>query len=556
MNERRFSRALRNVVRKFRDERERATVGRLNSGDGTYTIQVPERAGYVYVTMATGDVNHALWRGSVPLRASLPVKLLQRADGELVVDSEDDVLLTGDTHGPDEYGVLPHPFTTHTDVPSSYSGQAGKSVVVNVAETALEFGTPDVAAAIEAAADKTTPVDADDFGITDSAASNVLKKLSFANLATWIMGKIAALTAKTTPVDADSVVITDSAASDAPKRVTFANVTTYIMAKITALATKTTPVGADAIVITDSAASGVPKRVTFTNIVSYYATLFAVLAGTPGGQSLSGGNAANDDLTLQGTSHSTRTSSYVLLQPNGGQVAIGTVAPPAGHIFNASVDGAASFLSAISYGGHDNGFAFYGPRGTLASPSANLSGDPLGSIYFGGWDTALSNGARIYALAAADWGSAGDTSDNPTDLRFATVPDGSNTLTDRVAITSAGFVSIGHTAPQGIFHIHDGTTGWLKRTLAGVAGSEVTIIPNGTGDVLRGCVIGAFARGSSGTIYKLSVLATLDTPGAGSVEVDMPGLVITFKLYSTGELVVYRDSGSETFSISVDIMWQ
>jgi fibronectin-binding autotransporter adhesin len=42
---------------------------------------------------------------------------------------------------------------------------------------------------------------------------------------------------------------------------------------------------------------------------------------------INGGAAANDNLTLQGTSHATRTTSYVLLQPTAGNVGIGTTAP-------------------------------------------------------------------------------------------------------------------------------------------------------------------------------------------------------------------------------------
>lgn len=42
---------------------------------------------------------------------------------------------------------------------------------------------------------------------------------------------------------------------------------------------------------------------------------------------INGGDGANDDITIQGTSHSTRTSSYVVLQPNGGNVGIGTTSP-------------------------------------------------------------------------------------------------------------------------------------------------------------------------------------------------------------------------------------
>lgn len=56
-------------------------------------------------------------------------------------------------------------------------------------------------------------------------------------------------------------------------------------------------------------------------------SIYALLAGRSGGQSINGGTAANDDLTLQGTSNATRTSSYVLLQTNGGNVGIGTSTP-------------------------------------------------------------------------------------------------------------------------------------------------------------------------------------------------------------------------------------
>lgn len=44
---------------------------------------------------------------------------------------------------------------------------------------------------------------------------------------------------------------------------------------------------------------------------------------------INGGAAANDDLTLQGTSHATKTTSYVILQPTGGNVGIGTTGPGA-----------------------------------------------------------------------------------------------------------------------------------------------------------------------------------------------------------------------------------
>lgn len=56
---------------------------------------------------------------------------------------------------------------------------------------------------------------------------------------------------------------------------------------------------------------------------------FAILAGQAGGQTLQGGTAANEDLTLEGTSNATKTTSYVILQPTAGNVGINTTAPTA-----------------------------------------------------------------------------------------------------------------------------------------------------------------------------------------------------------------------------------
>lgn len=54
----------------------------------------------------------------------------------------------------------------------------------------MASASEDIAANIHAATGKTTPVNADELGIVDSAASNVLKKLTFANLWAWIQGKL------------------------------------------------------------------------------------------------------------------------------------------------------------------------------------------------------------------------------------------------------------------------------------------------------------------------------------------------------------------------------
>lgn len=79
---------------------------------------------------------------------------------------------------------------------------------------------------------KTTPIDADVILMGDSAASNITKKLTWANLKATILSSfgamIATLTAKTTPADADGFIIADSAASNASKFLSLQNLKTTI----------------------------------------------------------------------------------------------------------------------------------------------------------------------------------------------------------------------------------------------------------------------------------------------------------------------------------------
>ena len=53
----------------------------------------------------------------------------------------------------------------------------------------------------------------------------------------------------------------------------------------------------------------------------------ALATGIAGGQTFYGGTAANNNLALAGTTHATRTTSFVLLQPIDGKVGIGLVTP-------------------------------------------------------------------------------------------------------------------------------------------------------------------------------------------------------------------------------------
>lgn len=66
---------------------------------------------------------------------------------------------------------------------------------------------------------------------------------------------------------------------------------------------------------------------SWTSLTSDLFSQYALLAGRTGGQTFYGGTAANDNLTLQSTAHSTQ--GHILLAPSGGNVAIGTTNPTA-----------------------------------------------------------------------------------------------------------------------------------------------------------------------------------------------------------------------------------
>ena len=85
-------------------------------------------------------------------------------------------------------------------------------------------------------------------------------------------------------------------------------------------------------------------------------------------------------------------------------------------------------------------------NGTYASPSATASGDIAGGVYFHAHDGGdfLNYVAGIEAIVA----DTVATNDTPGYLKFSTTADGTNVLSERLRITSAGKVGIGITNPN------------------------------------------------------------------------------------------------------------
>ena len=186
-------------------------------------------------------------------------------------------------------------------------------------------------------------------------------------------------------------------------------------------------------------------------------TGYARLAGRSGGQTLIGGTAANDDLTLEGTSNNaTRTTSYVVLQPNGGNVGIGTTTPRSKlEVFNS--EAIQIILSTGNAQASYRDWAF------------NAGGDVAGGL-------------------SIQVGSSAGTSPVAT-------------VNSKMFISSAGNVGIGTTSPSRKLHVAgtiliDGDEGGISGTI-GLTDVNDATLSTGNGTVK---LKGATSRNSAGFI--------------------------------------------------------
>ncbi|MGZ3782411.1 MAG: tail fiber domain-containing protein [Pseudobdellovibrionaceae bacterium] len=171
---------------------------------------------------------------------------------------------------------------------------------------------------------------------------------------------------------------------------------------------------------------------TWSSISSDTFTQYALLAGRSGGQTLYGGTAASNNLTLDSTFNSTKGN--VLINPSGGNVGIGTTSPTRAPLEVAGMVG--------------NTSAIFGSGNAGVSLITSWPG-----IYFNGY----FNGAAK-SMAA---GYLGEIIQSPTtgDIQFltsttaATAGDQTLTSTPNLTIKQNGYVGIGATTPVSKLHV-------------------------------------------------------------------------------------------------------
>jgi hypothetical protein len=205
---------------------------------------------------------------------------------------------------------------TNTGDQTSVTGNAGTATALQTAR-AIDGQSFDGTAAItviapgtHAATSKATPVDADEMPLADSAASFVLKKLTWANLKAAVKAYTDTLypsgSGTSSGTNTGDQTTVSGNAGTATKLATARNIDgqafdgsaaiTVIAPGTHAATSKTTPVDADELPLVDSAASNVLKKLTWANLKAtlktYLDTLYAAIVHTHAASDITSGTIA------------------------------------------------------------------------------------------------------------------------------------------------------------------------------------------------------------------------------------------------------------------------
>lgn len=235
-------------------------------------------------------------------------------------------------------------------------------------------------------------------------------------------------------------------------------------------------------------------------------TAFAILAGQAEGQSLSGGTAASENLTLDSTANSTK--GYVLLAPSGGYVGIGTTTPGA----TLSVGNDAFKVTSVGTvtAGTWNGSVIDHERGGLKTDV---------SLYDG--LVKISGGSTSAVTLTAAGEALLDDADNATQrltlgLGSAATRDAEDSLTNGDNLPDGAAIQ---TYVTGLNYITDGNTNWDNSYGYITATDTLTGLVQSTTSGASYITGGKVGIGMDSPTADLTVKGNLSTATAGTLTV-------------------------------------
>lgn len=169
---------------------------------------------------------------------------------------------------------------------------------------------------------------------------------------------------------------------------------------------------------------------------------YALLAGRAAGQTLNGGTAAGDDLTLSSTANATKGNIHLGTASTYDQVndRVGVgILSPANKVHTrggTDTDGVTMEVAVASTGSPN--LMFQKARGTPGAEATIQSGDHMGWALWKGYQSGYSIGTYLRGTTTEAWGAGA----HGAQMVFGVVPNASTTLTDALRLHQNQCVSI------------------------------------------------------------------------------------------------------------------